>query len=257
MKHTTQTNIRDRRLRNEEDGFTIIELLIATAVFSLVLLIITYGVIHFTNSYYKGVNTSATQATTQNAIESISQAIEFSRNDGTSVTEVSPQSGSAGQPVPQGSNGYLCVGSKEFLFTLGQKYDGGVPGSGSLGTDVGFYELPQSTASCGWPSTWPNVSDGNELLSKNMRVTNLSVTPVSSALGLWQISLGIAYGDSDLLCNVSKNTAQGGCAEGATQNNPSTTPFVSGTDVRCTDTVGSQFCAVANLSAAVTQRIGN
>jgi prepilin-type N-terminal cleavage/methylation domain-containing protein len=249
------TNHKFRALAVAMDGFTIVELMMATALFSVVLLIITDGVIHFTDDYYKGVNTSATQTAAQNAIDEISQAIQFSQNDG-SVTSVIPQSGAS---LAVGNNGYFCAGSKEFLFTLGQEYDGGNPGSGSSGTDVGLYELPQSSATCAWPSG--SVSGGTELLSKNMRVADMGISTPSSASGFWQISLVVANGGADLLCNTSLLGNPGGCQQNARQNQADASVAVihsaPNDTEQCKFTTGSQLCAVATLNIAVAQRLGN
>jgi hypothetical protein len=74
--------------------------------------------------------------------------------------------------------------------------------------------------------------------------------------------LGIAYGDSDLLCNQSK-TGQGGCVPTDTENpmgrtittNPSSVNNVS--DVECRDTAGFEFCAHAGLSTTVALRVAS
>src|SRR6185369_9199416 len=104
-------------------GFTIVELMIATLVFSLVLIVITVGVLHFTNTYYKGVNNSATQTAAQNAIDTISQSIQFT------------MSGSAG--TDDAPAGVFCAGSRLFLYTAGKQYTGGTPS----GTNWGLYMM--------------------------------------------------------------------------------------------------------------------
>jgi prepilin-type N-terminal cleavage/methylation domain-containing protein len=60
-----------------QDGFTVVELLIATVVFTMVLLVITSGVTHFTHAYYKGVHQSSTQTTSRNVINTIAQNIQY------------------------------------------------------------------------------------------------------------------------------------------------------------------------------------
>jgi prepilin-type N-terminal cleavage/methylation domain-containing protein len=159
--------------QNTQKGFTIVELMIATVVFSMVLLVITYGVIHFTTAYYKGINNSATQTAAQNAIDSITQSIQFS-SGGTTTADSS----------------HFCAGGKVFLYNLGKQF-GGTP----TATDRGLYEMP-STASCDDPGT-PN--GGTELLGKNMRLAGVSVTSSDSTDPTvpWQVTIRVAYGDAE------------------------------------------------------------
>ncbi len=215
-------------------GFTIIELMIATAVFSMVLLVITVGVMHFTNDYYKGVNNSTTQTTAQNAIDIISQAIKFSASQPeTYLTSGSP---------------YFCIGNQEFVATLGVQYNGGTPSS----RNWGLYMFPMTTNTC---SSTMQLG-GKELLGKGMRLAAVSVSQSDPKLDptLWKVSLTIAYGDADLLCRTSLGgAATGGCAQNAPAYPSNET--VMGSDVQCKSQVGSQFCSVASLSTIVQERI--
>lgn len=52
-----------------QEGFTVVELMIATLVFSVILTVITMGVLSFRNRYYKAVNASTTQNTTRTVID--------------------------------------------------------------------------------------------------------------------------------------------------------------------------------------------
>jgi len=229
------------RLGMRQAGFTIVELMIATLVFSMVLLVITVGVLHFTNSYYKGVNSSATQTAAQNAIDTISQTVQFSSN-----------TPSAGTPATgAGTDGNFCVGSKLFLYTLGKEYGTAAPAVGNWG----LYMIDNpNTASCvGSGLTPAQLANGVELLAANMRVTNLSVANSNPTTNLWQIALGIAYGDADLLCNTSQNGNTGGCSPG--DQTSAATANVSGADIACKSQTGSQFCSVAALSTVAQQRI--
>ena len=66
------------KLRNK--GFTIVELLIATAVFSFILLVVTTGIIRLGNMYYKGVISSRTQESIRNIVSETSSAIQFAQS---------------------------------------------------------------------------------------------------------------------------------------------------------------------------------
>jgi len=214
-------------------GFTIVELLIATLVFSLILLVITYGVLHFTNSYYKGLNTSMTQNAAQSAIDTIVQAVEFSES-GTTVSD----------------NTHFCAGTKMFVYDAGKAFAGGTPAAGNRG----LYMM-DANSSCTDPG---GATGGTELLGKNMRVADIKVSK-SNAADIsdpnipWQISLRIAYGDSDLLCSAHLNSSPGGCNAG--DASMASSAAFAADDMRCKSTVGAQFCSVATLTAVAQQRI--
>lgn len=228
MKRRTNT-------QTSQAGFTIIELMMATVVFSVILLVITVGVLHFTNGYYKGLNASATQTATQNAIDTISQAIQFTATDSVG-TDVQP--------------GVFCAGDKQFVYTLGQEFSG----TPSV-TDKGLYMTTKS-GTCADPGT---VTGGTELLSKHMRITDISMvklppSPNPTNTGdIWQLSLKIAYGDSDLLCKTGLGAGTTGSCGGNSPFAP--TANVSGNDVSCKSQIGSQFCTTAALTTVTQQRI--
>src|ERR1700677_3100882 len=88
-----------------ESGFTIIELLIATLVFSTILLIATYGVIQIGRTYTKGYIGSLTQNTTRSIVDQISQAIQLSGPN-------TVQTGSSGNYMS------VCIGSIRYTYIL-------------------------------------------------------------------------------------------------------------------------------------------
>jgi prepilin-type N-terminal cleavage/methylation domain-containing protein len=62
-------------------GFTIIELLIATTVFSVILLLISAGLIYIGKVYYRTTEQTKTQEATRAIISEITQAVRFSGGD--------------------------------------------------------------------------------------------------------------------------------------------------------------------------------
>ncbi len=230
-----------------EAGFTIVEMMIATAIFSVILILITVGVMHFTNSYYRGLNSSTTQTTAQNAIDTITQAIQFG-SDGTTAETVT-----AGE-------GVFCAGSKLFLYNTGVQYTGNPPAAGNWG----LYMIDNpNTAGCTKPSPVPTT--GTELLAKNMRLANFGmvqpgVSPASS--DPWQVDLKVAYGDADLLCSqtITKTlppSTKGTCTPGGASYAPTDAIPATVLDLQCKPQTGSQFCSMATLTAVAQQRIVN
>lgn len=201
------------------DGFTLIELLVATLVFSVILMLCTFGILQITRSYYKGVASTRTQQTARAAIDRISQAIQFS--GGTITAPISPN----------GSTQAVCIGGQQFNYLLNTKFVEGTNHALVVNGGCNSSSTAQNLASAS--------ATGEELLAPNMRLAKFSIT--SGANNLYNITIRVVYGDDDLLSDNLK-------ADGSPGND--------GVLDSCkTPTAGSQFCAVSELSTQVEKRI--
>lgn len=227
-----------------QQGFTIVELMVATLVFAVILVVITVGVLHFTNAYYRGVNSSSTQNTARSIIDTVSQAVQFGGGDfGCTPTTAAPPPNNC----PNATT--YCIGNLQFDFLKGRKLDG------SAVKDA-LYQSPHNGAGCtavAGLAGGVSVTNGKELLANNMRLSDLKVTKLSN--GLYSIAVRIAYGDDDLFCVPSLNGATGGCKQG---DGPMTSAILLAnvSAIQCKSTAGSQFCAISELSTTVQTRIG-
>lgn len=207
-------------LRSQQAGFTIVELMIATAVFAIILILITVAILQITRVYYKGVTESNTQNTARAIIDDISQAIQFSGG------QVTPTPGNAA-----GNSYAFCVGQQQFSYVLGYQVVDNPDGTSAQSP----HGLVQNTVS-NCPSTpAPNLRGagsvpGRELLDQNMRLANLSVTSVGP--NMWKVVVRVVYGDDAILQNPTSPTAS-----------------CQGT------TTGTQFCAVSELTTTVEKRV--
>lgn len=216
------------RYRTGQAGFTIVELMIATLVFSMVLVVVTIGVMTFTKSYYKGITQSNTQDTARAIIENVAQAVQFS---GAAVTSPIGTSGSAG------SVGF-CVGNQRYSYREGWQLVDGTP-TASLKQTKHALVMDQSGACSGLNAQdVTNTPTGTELLSPKMRVAKLSLNQIGTT-GMYKIILRVVYGDADLLYSPSGNAAAAAAPDAACR-----VAFA-----------GSQFCAVSELSTVVGKRI--
>lgn len=214
--------------KNRDAGFTIIELMIATLVFSTILVILTMGVIYFTNTYRKGVVLSTTQNTARQITDNISQAIQFGGGDVQLV-----------QGVDDAPN-VLCVGGKRYTFITGKQVAKATPTSEQVrhaliadklnATCAASTPIPGFVTDTVVPNAGPRVQ---ELVGQNMRLVTLQVQPIANSEGLFQVSVSVAYGDNDLFEVKS--------------GKPDFT--------RCASTKGSQFCGTATLVTTVQKRI--
>lgn len=217
-----------KRAQTRQAGFTIVELLIATLVFSMVLVVVTIGVMMFTKSYYRGITQSNTQNTARSIIENIAQAIQFSGDTITSPI------GTAGS----GNSVGFCVGSQRYSYILGwQLVDGTAQSSAKQTNHALMLDTPGSCSGLNAQDVTKTPS-GTELLSPHMRVAKLSVSRIG-ATNMYKIDVRIVYGDADLLTSPSGHN-----------------PAATAPDATCQIAfAGSQFCATSELSTVVSKRI--
>jgi hypothetical protein len=203
---------------NTQSGFTVVELLIATTVFSAVLLLMTVGIIQVTNTFFKGTNDANVQRVSSSVLGTISQAIQF---DGGAVTQTTSPAGDT-----------LCVGNtQQFSYWPGFQLEP----TANIAKHQRKAAFVENTGRCtGTPSP-----TGRELLTDNMRVSDLSLTCLSNCSSptsegvLWRIELRLVYGDDNLL-----------------------TPSPTATNATCKGAEsGEQFCAVSDTTTAVSERV--
>lgn len=176
LKHNIDTH-------PNQKGFTLLELLIATTVFSVILLLCTYGMIQIGNTFYKGSTLVRTQNANRKAMDTISQALQYGGNDvRTSI------GGGTGTIVDAStSTGVFCTGNLRFRFAKNEPVR---PGQIALVVD-------NEGATCGTGNA--STNDDKELLGDNMRITRLEI--VESG-GAYRVNLAIGYGDKGVTEDV-------------------------------------------------------
>lgn len=234
-----------KNIMNRESGFTIVEFMIATSVFSVILLVVTGAILMMTQKYQHSLYSSATQAAASNLVDTIAQSIKFS-------------SGQVGVQGPDASGTMsICIGNRQFLYLPRKQLDGPVV---QTATKNAVMTRQQTGASCLMESidgsTNPSGSP-KELLGRNMRLSHLSIRETSPSL--WTISASVVYGDDDLLCSSG---VAGSCDIPDpldqqhildTSINPATGRSTK--PLQCKITSGSQFCKVSELSTTVYKRL--
>src|SRR5688572_3763971 len=209
---------RPAHTNQRERGFTVIELMVATAVFAVVLVVVTAGILQVSRLYYKGVNEANTQNVVRTITDTIAQSIQFGGGQVVPTT-----SGAATPSSPKA----FCIGNQRFTYDLGWQV---VDNSPNATRHQGYHGLVQDNYSgCSSTSTQPlNAPDvlGRELLSPNMRLSKLNITDLGS--NLYRVEVRVIYGDDDLLKNP---------------NDPLTTCI--------NETAGTQFCTISELNTVV------
>lgn len=176
-------------------GFTVIEMLISTAVFSVVLLVCSIALLQIGRTFYKGVTVTRTQEVARAVIDDVASSVEFSSSN---VVPLAPNNGSRG----------YCVGNTRYSFRLGQM----LPDTGS--PHVLVADRPAVCSGSAQDLQGPLSATSRELLSPRMRVANFVITP--NANRLYSINLRLVTGEDDLLSNPNGTNANcGGLLAGA------------------------------------------
>jgi prepilin-type N-terminal cleavage/methylation domain-containing protein len=224
-----------------DKGFTIIELMIATAVLSTILLLVTVMMVNIGRLYYKGINQARIQSNVRNVIDEVSQHLKL---------------GDGWQPATGNNNQRAyCIGNTRYTYVIGVQIGQPAPGSSAptyqhvLWRDdnptpgscsiTGDHEVNLTSLS---PST---DLHGSELIAPRSRLINFSIDGTSP----YDLALGVAYGDNDLLCSPS---VIGSCNTDVAM--PALVDYTHG-DLLCKGKQGDQFCATAKLNTSVVRRL--
>jgi prepilin-type N-terminal cleavage/methylation domain-containing protein len=164
-----------QRRQKDQAGFTIIELIISTAVFSVILLICTVAVLSITQTYIKGNIQAETQNTARSIIQMVAQDIQFNKAETYKFTT--------------GGN-YFCIGNHVYSYALNQEL--------MSGSNHVFVMSNQSVCPSSQPTlTAPVSGSSQELLSQNMRLGQLSISQVGGPTSsTYSIVLSIGYGSN-------------------------------------------------------------
>jgi prepilin-type N-terminal cleavage/methylation domain-containing protein len=211
-------NIRLMRRVNQK-GFTIIELMIASAVFASILLLLTMGLLAVSRTYYKGVVTTRTQQVSRSILEDISESIRF--NGGTVAPSI----------VPNGTSRGFCAGGKRYSYQLNKQLNEAVASQRHVIVVDDFDTCSAGTVAQSMSSATPT---GRELMSTRMRLGGLSITQVGTGTDLWRVTVRVASGEDDILEDTNGDGVLDTCRQ---------------------ERSGSQFCAVSELSTVVQKRV--
>jgi prepilin-type N-terminal cleavage/methylation domain-containing protein len=242
-----------KNLKTSKSGFTIVELLVSTVAFSLILTGAMAGMVQLGRLYYKGVATARTQAVNRAIMTEISQSILFSKR-----TVSFPTGGPTGPEIDNGDDdvGYFCVGPTRFTYAIDRQLsfnpdtnpdlskrskekrhvmwvDQPNAGCSDLATPPGPADLDEDDP-CSDPTS--DCSFGRELVSEKMRISNLSIT---NDYELYTISLALAYGEDN---DGSSN--RGGSLK-----------TLDGRRVCEASGFVVQFCAISELSTSAYRRL--
>ncbi|MCA9342583.1 prepilin-type N-terminal cleavage/methylation domain-containing protein [Candidatus Saccharibacteria bacterium] len=177
---------RVKNLNNK--GYTIVELLVATAVFSTVIITVSVMLVQISRMYYKGTVLSKTQNSAREITEDISNSLKF----GSSAVR-------GDMPIPANATGSFCIGSIRYKYSII-----GVLPVAPTTSALSREKLNNPNADCSVPG-----SDSKDMLDDNMRINTLYVSRVTGSSGLYRIIVDIVYGEDELLTSLGSDAETG------------------------------------------------
>lgn len=223
-------------MKNNSRGFTVVELMVATTAFSVILLVLTAGIMQIGKTYQKGVTQSKTLNATRAIIDEVAQSIQFAGGDiaGPIFSGATPPSDSVA----------YCVGGRLFSY---------IPGVQLSATGHALVSEPITNCGGSVPQELPDAADPDvtEHLGERMRVSKFSIEQPDPGAALYKVTVRIITGEDDLLCRPSET---GECTSSVVL-----APDVlraNAEQLACKDvSAGSQFCAVSELTTTVERRL--
>jgi prepilin-type N-terminal cleavage/methylation domain-containing protein len=216
--------------RKNQKGFTIVELLIATAVFAVVLLVAQASFLQIGHLFYRGVSINQTQEAADHIFQDINGNFQTAPSVASSINS------------PAGYD-YYCVGNTRYTYRINNEVDtSAATADHSPSGNFGILKdtLPGAGAACATPcsdtggipcpSGTVKLNNPAELLGDKTRIEKFDVTPSTSTSNLYNLSIVLAYGDDNTL-----------------------TYHVPGdfSTVACQGDSHNDFCAVSSINTAV------
>ena len=222
-------------IRNQKNksGFTIMELMIATTVFAILLLLALAGFLQIGQLFYKGVNITRTSDAAKQAMSSIRNDVSFDVTNSSIMPNNSPLT------TPLTDRWYFCAGANRYTYILGRQLDIEAESNEMKTFPVAGwnkFSLLKDKVVSGCPDPFNGVpinpANVTELLGDKMRLSNLTISLLPNSL--YTLDVRIAYGIDEVLTSPATAT-DAKCLSG---RNNSSYCFI--TDLRTTVRQGLQ-----------------
>lgn len=213
------------RRKSTSDGFTLLELMIASGVFAIILLICTTALLQIGKIYYRGITVAKTQESARSIMDTVSRQLQF--NGGKLTANIDPAGGVSA----------YCIDNTKYSFKLNTQVMDVVAEPSYQGKHALVVEDNSTDCSAPTPlgidgAAFTLAGNQRELLDQHMRLTEFSINPIGTS-SMYEIKVRVVYGVNDDL-----------------EIDP------LGNVLRCKSiTFGSQFCAMAGLTTKIEQRI--
>lgn len=206
--------------RQRQAGFTIIELMIATTVLSVMLVLVTFMMINIGKLYYKGMSQAKAQQTARSIVSDVASHLELNDQDPTTATGTSGEASAAGLTFQA-----YCIGETRYTYVLDRQI-------GTDPTQIRHVLWRDKTPDDGCSHAFPDLAlatpspGGTELMTDRGRLAAFSVGLSSPH----EIQILVALGEDGLFIDTGINTL-------------------------CSNQAGNEFCATSRLTTSVTKRL--
>ncbi len=210
------------------EGFTIIELMIATTIFAVIMIITTTAILGISKTYIQGLVESQNQNTTRRIISEISQDIQYNNQATINIGGIQHLNSTS-------PRGWFCIGQDVYVVNLDHE----------IQNSSDFALIRYSSSSC--PSSQPAIISGlppngsynkgsvEELLTSNQQLSRFSI--LYSTNGYYSVSTTVAYGNDFM---------------------PGPAVAKNGLIYECnTSSYGLNFCSISSLTNSVEPIINN
>lgn len=216
--------------RVNRQGFTVVELLIATAVFAVVLLVAQASFVEIGHLFYKGVSITQTQDAADHIFQDINGNFQTAANIGGSQNSAS------------GGYDYYCVGNTRYTYRINHQIDTSATPDHTASGNFGLLKdvLNGSGSACAAPcsdtggSTCPAgavaLKSPVELLGNKMRLEQFNLSQSTTTSSLYNVSIIVAYGEDNTLAYSTPGDYSTVSCQGDSNNN---------------------FCAVSRINTSV------
>ena len=250
-------------MKSSQRGFTILELMIAISIFSVILIVCSMVLIGIGNIFAKGANVTNVQNDARSAIADITSTIQFSGtvlNNG--LTGGGPNGSMEYRYVDSGKTVEVyayCFGDIRYSFVTGSSFvaaggfapswwphelwkDQMVNQNSCSPLNIGLSDLSNPATECGPPvnsqCTASQSGSGTELTGSDMHLGSFVIGQVDpSNSQLYSVSIGLALGSEDMFTGGPPPM------------------LVNNQNYQCNDTAGQQYCATSYLSTFAMERL--
>lgn len=234
--------------RDLQTGFTVVELMIATSILSVILLTVSVMMVNIGRLYYKGINQARIQSDLRNITDDVSQHLKLSAGNGdlSGLNSNAPDGTpcKAGQALPAGGTcpgptrtEAYCVGTTRYSYRLNLQQSDTPADPADQTRHVVWRDTLKSGDICqgillsDWESAASTPSEGGtEMMGPRSRLTIFNMDQQGN--GTYLVHLKAAYGDSELLSGSGRIP-----------------------DTLCLGGADAQFCATAELSTNISRRL--
>jgi prepilin-type N-terminal cleavage/methylation domain-containing protein len=216
----------------DQQGMTLVELMIATTVFATVLVIVLFGFVFVTKDYVRGYYQSQTQEAARTIISEVSEDIQL---NGDTPTVLATKTGMLNGLSIDTHN--LCIGDNLYSYTYNNEDNPNLPYIFTVFNDGKSCDASSGQNFGGGTLLADSHHYSQELLGQNMRLGRFSVMP--NGPGPYKIIVSVAIGSfNDPNNNVTENDSNTGSYQ-----------------YQCQDlSFGGEFCAQSTLTTIVQQR---